>query len=227
MQEHPLNQQQGIRSYVRRDGRITAAQSTALAKVLPALELAWPLQTHDRRFLEAAPLALEIGCGNGEFLWRTALASPDTHFIGAEVHRPGLGRLANLAARHRLRNLRLFTQDVNFLVDQLPDGALVRVFIFFPDPWPKTRHHKRRLLNATFLSSLARVVARHGRVFIATDIADYAESIAHLLRQSPEWTNLAAPADFAPRYKAREITRFEARALAARRQIFEFVAAQR
>ncbi len=222
MSELPPAQRRGVRSFVRREGRMTAAQADALATLLPRFEFASPLRFAEHAFINQAPLALEIGCGNGDFLAHAAALAPDVNFIGAEVHRPGLGQLVRRAAQDELGNVRLYTQDVNLLIAELPPETLSKIFVFFPDPWPKSRHHKRRLLSGAFFTALKRVVARHGRLFIATDVADYAESIVAALGESGQWINLAQPADFSPRYKPRLLTRFEARGLAAGRRAFEF-----
>jgi tRNA (guanine-N7-)-methyltransferase len=206
---------------------MTAAQARALAELLPLYTVdtrdgdpraAWP---------DTAPLCLEIGTGNGENLFRNAQRNPGCHYLGVEVHRPGIGQLLLQVDAAGLTNVRVSTADIHAVLARLPSESLQEVAIFFPDPWPKTRHHKRRLLNAAFLSALHPRLARHGRLFVATDIEDYAQSLLDTLAGLPDWVNLADATPLAPRPRWRCVTRFEARGIAAGRRIHDFVLARR
>jgi len=200
-----------IRSFVRREGRFTPAQQRAFAAHWPRYGLdpqtqlgaAWP-----RR----APLVLEIGFGNGEQLLWSAQHEPDKDFIGIEVHRPGVGRLMNGLASDNVDNVRLYNHDaVEVLEHCVAQGSLAEVRIYFPDPWPKTRQQKRRLIQPEFLALLATRVARGGRLHLATDWADYAEHMRSALEASAEWSNLAGNAPYASRPDWRIETHFEKR----------------
>ena len=169
-----------IRSYVLRAGRTTPAQQRALSQLWPrygvefrpgALDLS---QLFERR----APVTLEIGFGNGEHLLRRAGAEPDRNFLGVEVHRPGIGHLLLAAEQVGLKNLRIVAHDaVEVLEQQIGPNSLDEVQLLFPDPWPKKRHHKRRLVQPTFINLLASRLAGGGRLYIATDWQPYAEQM--------------------------------------------------
>jgi tRNA (guanine-N7-)-methyltransferase len=163
-------------------------------------------------FGRQAPLVLEIGFGDGESLATMCAANPCTDFIGIEVHRPGIGHLLLRAAELGLTNLRLICLDaVEVLQQYLPDECLDRVQIFFPDPWPKTRHHKRRLIQPMFVSLLAKKIKSTGLLHIATDCENYAYSILEVLRTTPELQNIKADNGFAECPAYRPTTKFEQR----------------
>jgi tRNA (guanine-N7-)-methyltransferase len=220
-------QRRQVRSYVRREGRMTEAQLRAVQSLLPrfALSAEGPLDLN-REFGRGAPVYLEIGTGNGDCLHACAAQNPDNNYLGVEVHRPGVGHLLNQVVASDLLNVRVSICDVHSVLAQLPAECLSVVYIFFPDPWPKIRHHKRRLIQAAFLAALLRPMRRNGRVYIATDSADYAENIALELSTQTGWLNLAGRGVLAPRLKARIRTRFEARALADARAVHEFTLAR-
>lgn len=220
-------QRRAIRSFVRREGRITAAQQRALDELLPryALDVSAPLDLR-AAFGRAAPVYLEIGSGNGDCLLACAARNPDNDYLAVEVHRPGVGHLLNGATAAALDNLRVCVSDVHLVLAQLPAECLLGVYIFFPDPWPKLRHHKRRLVRPPLWQALHRCLQRHGRVYLATDSDSYAEDIAAQLPTLDGWRNLAARGVYAPRLKARIRTRFEGRALAAGRTIHDFALAR-
>lgn len=213
---------------MRREGRITTAQARALDELLPVFEVpGQPGSTPSEWFGNPNPLCLEIGTGNGENLYLNALGHPASNYLAVEVHRPGIGQLLLQVAAAGLTNVRVSTVDVHEILARLPEGCLQEVCIFFPDPWPKSRHHKRRLIQAPFLATLRRVLSSSGRVRIATDIDDYAESILECLAGAPGWRNLAGPGRCAPRPRDRCVTRFERRALEAGRPIHDFLIARR
>ena len=163
-------------------------------------------------FGRCAPLTLEIGFGDGESLAAMANTHPTVNYLGLEVHRPGIGHLLLRAEALALANLRVMCADaVEVLERQISDGCLDRVQIFFPDPWPKTRHHKRRLIQPAFVTLLVQKLKAEGQLHIATDCEDYAYSILNLLNATPGLTNQAARHGFAPRPADRLPTKFERR----------------
>ena len=225
MNESPRSR--GTRSFVLRQGRMTPAQRRALETLLPAR--AWPADGGDPATITGryAPLVLEIGTGDGENILAQAVARPHEDFIACEVHGPGIGHLLLKADQLGLRNLWVAQRDVHELLDVLPAASLTEVCLFFPDPWPKTRHHKRRIFQPPLLRALARTLARHGRFHVATDIEAYAEWVLEQLAASADWLNLAGEGRSAPRWRQRILTRFEARARRDGRQVFDFVLALR
>jgi tRNA (guanine-N7-)-methyltransferase len=163
-------------------------------------------------FGRRAPLVLEIGFGDGESLAAMASANRAVNYLGLEVHRPGIGHLLLRAEALELTNLRVMCADaVEVLERQTPDGCLDRVQIFFPDPWPKARHHKRRLIQPSFVALLVQKLQSGGPLHIATDCEDYARSILNILNATPELTNQADGNGFAPRPAYRPPTKFEQR----------------
>lgn len=216
-----------VRSFVRREGRITQGQRRALQAQLPQRE--WPTGTPRPADVTGrwAPLSLEIGAGDGENMAGIALARPTEDFIACEVHGPGVGHLLLRAQTLGLTNLWVAQRDVNELLAGLPSAALSSVYLFFPDPWPKKRQQKRRLFQAELLQSLARTLARHGCVFVATDCADYARWMLAQIAAAPGWYNLAGAGLCAPRLQRRAVTKFERKAVREGRPIFDFVIAAR
>lgn len=204
----------GVRSWVRREGRLTPGQARALdsesgRRLLEPAALPFDATRH---FGRAAPLHLEIGCGNGDFLIARASANPADHFLGLEVHRPGLGHALREAQALALENLALVELDASEGLDRLlPDDSLHACYVFFPDPWPKKRHHKRRLLQPAFARLLWRKLSAEGRLFLATDWADYHAWMRELFDGSKDWCNALGPGRDAPRPAWRPVTRFEGR----------------
>ncbi len=201
-----------VRSFVRREGRMTRAQQQALDALWPryGVEPQGPLDL-DTLFGRLAPRSLEIGFGNGEHLAALAAATPAEDFLGIEVHRPGVGRLLNECERLGLGNLRLLCMDaVECLEHLIPDACLARVYILFPDPWPKKRHHKRRLIQPGFAELLGRKLAPAGELHLATDWEDYAHQMRDVLDATDGLENLAGNTGYMPR-AAREATKFERR----------------
>ena len=203
-----------IRSFVRREGRMTDAQQRALAEYWDqfGVEVGAALLNPFILFGRHAPLVLEIGFGDGESLAAMAAMHPEWDYLGIEVHRPGIGHLLLRAAALQLTNLRVLCADaVGVLEQQLPDECLDRMQIFFPDPWPKTRHHKRRLVQAQQLALLVRKLKPLGQLHIATDCEDYACAMLNLLNATPGLANTADGGGFAPRPVWRPLTKFEQR----------------
>ena len=184
-------QKRTIRSFVRRAGRITPSQQRAFETLWPlyGVEYSPQLVDIDELFGRSAPVILEIGFGNGETLVEQAAANPDWGFIGIEVHEPGIGHCLRLADKAGVTNLRLINHDaIEVLTHQLPHDSLARLNLYFPDPWPKKRHHKRRIVAAPFLELVADSLADNGTLNIATDWANYAEHIDEVLSQSDRFT---------------------------------------
>ena len=216
-----------IRSYVLRAGRMTGAQDRALTSLLPRYALTLEdLAAPAHAFARRAPLHLEIGIGNGENLAAMADLQPYADFIGCEVHRPGLGHVLNVIEARSLSNVRLAPLDANDVLAALAPHSLDAAYMFFPDPWPKKRHHKRRLLNIDWLVALAAKIKPSGCFYFATDHAEYGEFARTAVDLTPGWLNLAGPNARAPRPHQRIVTRFEERARAAGRPICELVAAR-
>jgi len=203
-----------IRSFVLRQGRMSPAQQRSLETLLPRFGLPYAPAPIDfaRVFGRAAPRILEIGCGMGETTARIAQAMPGVDFVGIEVHAPGVGSLLKQIEESALSNLRLIQHDaVEVVATMIPPSSLAGVHVFFPDPWPKKRHHKRRLLQRTFVHELALRLAPGGYLHVATDWEDYAQQILDTLTAEPLLENVAA--GFAPRPAYRPLTKFEARGL--------------
>jgi tRNA (guanine-N7-)-methyltransferase len=202
-----------IRSYVRREGRITVAQRRALQELWPryGLEADAPLDLA-AIFGRYAPRTLEIGFGNGDVLAAMAEQQPECDFIGIEVHRPGVGRLLQQLDERQLGNVRVMREDaVQIVKHSFPDNSLDRLLLFFPDPWHKKRHHKRRIVQPGFIELLARKIRPGGCLHMATDWEDYASHMLAVMRQSAVFRNCAADGDYAPRPDYRPVTKFERR----------------
>jgi tRNA (guanine-N7-)-methyltransferase len=203
-----------VRSFVVRSGRATAGQQRALAELWPKYGVEFSSTTLDLQALfgRAAPCMLEIGFGAGEALLEFATAHPEMDCIGIEVHRPGVGRLLLGAKAASLRNLRVICHDaVEVLQQQLAPASMSLVHIFFPDPWPKKRHHKRRLIQPPFVELLARAIAPGGTLRLATDWEPYAQHMREVIDASTAFVNVAADAGFVARSAERALTRFERR----------------
>jgi tRNA (guanine-N7-)-methyltransferase len=203
-----------IRSFVTRAGRITPGQQRALDELWPVYGIEFTPATLDlpRLFGRSAPLTLEIGFGNGDNLAQLARTHPARDFLGVEVHRAGVGRLLLALENESLGNVRIVCHDaVEVLAQQLPHDCLDEILILFPDPWPKKRHHKRRLLQAPFAELAASRLAPGGVLRLATDWQPYAQEMLELLKATAGLENLAGSGGYAPRPAEREPTRFERR----------------
>ena len=203
-----------VRSFVLRAGRATAGQQRALTQLWPKYGVEFSPAALDlpTLFGRAAPRMLEIGFGAGEALLEFASAHPEIDCIGVEVHRPGVGRLLLGAEAATLSNLRVICHDaVEVLQHQLPPASIALVHIFFPDPWPKKRHHKRRLIQPAFVELLAKVIAPGGTLRLATDWEPYAQHMREVIDASSAFANIAADAGFVARSAERTLTRFERR----------------
>jgi tRNA (guanine-N7-)-methyltransferase len=205
-----------IRSYVIRTGRITPAQQRALGEHWPRYGVEFESRVLDlaQLFGRAATRTLEIGFGNGEHLLERALAQPEQDFIGVEVHRPGIGHLLLAAAKADVANLRIIAHDaVEVLHEQIEPGSLDEVQLLFPDPWPKKRHHKRRIVQPDFVTLVASRLGPGGRLHLATDWEPYAEQMLLVLNGCSLLANCAEAGGFidVAAVLARSATRFQRR----------------
>ena len=191
-----------IRSYVLRQGRTTPAQTRALEQLYPKYGLAFS----DRKLSSPKKLVVEIGSGMGETTIEIAKAHPEVDFVAVEVHGPGVGSLLNRIEAEQLKNLRVIRHDaVDVLEHMVTDGSLAAIHLFFPDPWPKKRHHKRRLVQPAFAALAARKLAPGGILHAATDWPDYADWMAEVFSKE----ELLEPAQGGVFLKP--LTKFEAR----------------
>ena len=173
-------------------------------------------------FGRQAPRVLEIGIGDGEALLALAAARPDADFLGIEVHTPGIGHCLLGIESRGLANIRLVSHDaVEVLERQLPDASLDEVLLYFPDPWPKKRHHKRRIVQPAFVELLAGKLKRGGTFRLATDWAPYAEHMLEVLRASPSFTNSSPTGDYVARPDSRPQTKFERRGERLGHEVFD------
>ena len=219
-----IPQQRPLRSFVLREGRMTAGQQRAFADYWPRFGLAETTNELELAtvFGRVAPLTVEIGFGDGEALLAQAQTHPGQDFLGIEVHRPGVGHLLLRLAELNLTNVRILCADaVTVFSNQLPAGCLDRVNIFFPDPWPKKRHHKRRLIQPDFVALLATKLKPTGIVHLATDWQAYADHMLAVFSAAQEFTNLHQL--FAPRPADRPLTKFEQRGLRQGHEVWDLL----
>ncbi|MEZ5454160.1 MAG: tRNA (guanosine(46)-N7)-methyltransferase TrmB [Thiothrix sp.] len=211
--EHPRT----IKSFVLRQGRMTKGQEQAMEDLWPVfgIETADTPLDFVQLFGRTAPVTLEIGFGNGESLAQMAATAPERDFIGIEVHTPGVGHLLKIVGEQGLKNVRAMNTDaVDILQKRIPPGSLDRVQLFFPDPWHKKKHHKRRIVQPDFVSLIASRLRTGGVFHLATDWENYAEHMAQVLEASAEFRNLAAAEPpYSPRPLERPLTKFENRGL--------------
>lgn len=203
-----------VRSYVLRQGRLTAGQQRAFTELWPQFGVEFTHAALDLSTLfgNDHPVTLEIGFGNGDSLAEIAAAEPNRNFLGIEVHRPGVGHLLRVIEERGLTNLRVVNHDaVEVLRGAIGNGTLERVFLFFPDPWHKRRHNKRRILQPEFVSELERVLRPGGIFHAATDWEEYAGQMMEVLSSAQGFRNLAGSGQFSPRPDYRALTRFERR----------------
>jgi tRNA (guanine-N7-)-methyltransferase len=213
-----------IRSFVTRAGRVSTAQARALEQLAPQFCLPYeksPLNA-EQVFGRQAPLILEIGFGMGETTAKIAAGMPDKDFIGVEVHTPGVGSLLKLIGDNGLSNMRIIQHDaVEVVTHMLAPASLAGVHVFFPDPWHKARHHKRRLIQPPFVSLLASRLAPGGYLHCATDWQNYAEQMLQVLGDEPALQNTAA--NYAPRPDYRPVTKFENRGIRLGHGVWDLV----
>jgi tRNA (guanine-N7-)-methyltransferase len=203
-----------LRSFVLRGGRLTEGQKRALDELWPRYGIAPGTQPIDftALFGNSRPVILDIGFGNGESTWQMARASPGENFLGVEVHRPGIGHLLLKLAENRLENVRIACADAaEFLEGRVANASLAGARLYFPDPWPKKRHHKRRLVQSGFIGLLAGKLAPGGILHMATDWDPYAEHMQQVMAASEAYECLLAPGGSGPRPAWRPLTRYESR----------------
>jgi tRNA (guanine-N7-)-methyltransferase len=209
----------GIRSYVLRQGRTTPAQHRALEELMPAYGIPYRPEILDPAaiFGRRAPLLLEIGSGMGETTARIAAARPEADFIAVEVHAPGVGSLLKRIDEQGLENLRVIRHDaVEVLEHMIADGSLAGIHLFFPDPWPKKRHHKRRLVQPAFAALAARKLAPGGVLHAATDWPEYAAQMAEVFDAEPLLVRAAET-------RTRPSTKFEQRGVKLGHEVRDLV----
>lgn len=197
-----------------RAGRMTEGQQRGLEQGWPRFGLALSdgIQDWEVLFGRQAPCTLEIGFGMGHSTLEMAAAAPDQNFIGIEVHQPGVGALLNGVMTQGLNNLRVYSCDALDVLQQcVADASLDRVLLFFPDPWHKSRHHKRRLVQLAFAELVRRKLKLGGVLHMATDWAPYAEHMLDVMRAAPGYRNLSADGGYIPRPPERPVTKFERR----------------
>lgn len=218
--EHPRS----IRSFVVRGGRITDAQQRVLESLWPKYGIPFQPQPldFDAIFGRSAALTLEIGFGNGDNLAAQAQAHPQRNYLGVEVHRPGIGRLLLGLEQRPLPNVRVICHDaVEVLASQIAAQTLDEVLILFPDPWPKKRHHKRRLVQAPFVELVIERLRPGGVLRFATDWQPYADAVLELLSANARLHNLSTDGRFVPRPIGRDPTRFEKRGVRLGHEVWD------
>ncbi len=214
----------GIKSFVLRAGRVGPGQQRALDELAPRLCVeysAQPIALSDV-FGNTHPVVLEIGFGMGETTAQIAAARPDTNFLGCEVHMPGVGALLKRIGEQGLQNLRIVRHDaVEVLQHMIAPSSLAGAHVFFPDPWHKKKHHKRRLIQPALVALLASRIAPGGYLHCATDWRDYAEQMLAVLSAEPSLRNTAN--GYAPRPDYRPLTKFEQRGLRLGHGVWDLV----
>lgn len=212
MEIKPEFKQKPIRSFVLRTGRMTEGQQAAFSNHWQTFGLSLfdgPLDAQTA-FAKAQPLVMEVGFGMGDSLLEMALAEPGLNFIGVEVHPPGVGRLLNSAAKAEVQNLKIYMADAkDVLQDCIADASLTRFQLYFPDPWHKKKHHKRRIVQPDFVDLVSRKLKPGGILHMATDWENYAEHMLEVLSGEVSLQNTAT--DYAPRPDFRPVTKFELR----------------
>jgi tRNA (guanine-N7-)-methyltransferase len=211
-----------VRSFVRREGRITPAQENALANFWPKYGIDFSLELKDKKlFARAAPLVIDIGFGNGESTVAIALAHPEWNIIGIDVYQPGVGNLLRQLAENNIYNVRVFCCDaVEVLQNIIASNSVHRVQIFFADPWPKKRHHKRRLIQSEFVKVIVDRLQQGGELVLATDWQNYAEHMVEVLNAEPLLQNTTTET-FSARDDLRPLTKFEKRGQRAGHDVWD------
>jgi len=205
-----------VRSFVRREGRLTVGQEYALTELWPDYGVDCKTEALDFSgvFGRDAPLNLEIGFGSGDALLAMAQERTQENFIGIEAYRPGAGRLISQLHENGVKNAKVIVGDaVTILKTCFPDACLSNVYLFFPDPWHKKRHHKRRIVQSEFAYLVASKLVSPGRFYMATDWQPYAEHMLKILSNTKSFNNLSESNSFTPRPDFRPQTKFERRGL--------------
>jgi tRNA (guanine-N7-)-methyltransferase len=203
-----------IRSFVKREGRMTPGQTHAYETMMPIYGFDYQKQLLDFKALfgNDAPVSIEIGFGMGASLVEQAVCYPERNFIGIEVHRPGVGSLLVKMKEAGINNIRVISHDaVEVLSDMLADSSIELLQLFFPDPWHKRKHHKRRIVNPEFVQFLHRKIQTNGHFHMATDWQDYAKHMLKVMRAAEGWQNCSASDDYIPKPENRPSTKFQKR----------------
>ena len=209
--EKPLRK---IQSFVRRSGRLSKAQAIGLTELWDdyGINPNGKLLNFNKLFLSPNSVTLEVGFGNGDSLLEMAIQNPNLNFLGIEVYEAGVGRLINEASKNKLTNLKIIKEDaVEVLNNNIPDDSISHFQLFFPDPWHKKRHHKRRIVQTSFLDLLTKKLKNNGIVHIATDWENYAEHIMETLESHSHFKNCAGDHIYSERPEQRPLTKFENR----------------
>ncbi len=203
-----------VRSFVIRGGRMTEPQERAYKEVWPVMGLELDMGMLDlaQVYGREAPVVLEIGFGMGDSLCAMATAMPEKNYLGVEVHMPGVGRLLNNAKTGGLTNIRVFCTDaLDVLAQCIPDGSLDTVQLFFPDPWHKKKHNKRRIVQLAFAETIRQKLKIGGQFHMATDWENYAEHMMEVMTAAPGYVNVAGAGAFSPQPEWRPVTKFQKR----------------
>jgi len=203
-----------VRSFVKREGRLTKGQAHALENFWSEMGLNHEDGMIDSKALfgNENPVTLEIGFGMGKSLVEMAKNAPDINFIGIEVHRPGVGACIALAQEEGVKNLKVYEHDaIEILADCIPEKSLTTVQLFFPDPWHKKKHHKRRIVQPEFVETIRQKLKVGGVFHMATDWENYAECMLEDMQSAPGYNNLSQTNDYVPRPDSRPLTKFEQR----------------
>jgi len=226
MSEQPSSYSRKIKSFVVRSGRMTVGQRRGWEDYWPTYGIDESEEKIDfsKAFPVERPVVLEIGFGMGGSLFEMARNFADYNYLGVEVHRPGVGALLALAGDAELDNIKLMSCDANWVIDQmLEDESLERVQLFFPDPWHKKRHHKRRLIQAEFVASIARKIKTGGTFHMATDWEPYAEHMLEVMSQAPAYINRAPDNGYIVKPDYRPETKFERRGIKLGHGVWDLV----
>ncbi|BBB28170.1 tRNA (guanine-N7-)-methyltransferase [Neptunomonas japonica JAMM 1380] len=203
-----------VRSFVKRAGRTTEGQEKALEEVWPVmgLEIKNGLVDFNEVFGREAPVVLEIGFGMGDSLLEMASCEPHKNFVGIEVHSPGVGRLLSNANEEGLTNIRVYAEDAVEVFKQcVPDNSLDTLQLFFPDPWHKKRHHKRRIVQPDFAQSIRKKLKVGGYFHMATDWENYAEHMMEVMSSAEGYKNKMGDGQYSPQPEWRPVTKFQRR----------------
>ena len=215
-----------VRSFVLRAGRLTEGQKRALDELWPVYGLAEGGNQLDFEILfgNDHPVIMEIGFGNGDATWQMALAHGEENYLAVEVHRPGVGHLLLKLEDKEISNVRIACEDaVELLRKRIPRNSLAGVRIYFPDPWPKKRHHKRRIIQASFIGLLAEKMQAGGILHMATDWEQYAEYMLEVMHNSRDFENLAQDGKVCPKPEWRPATKYEKRGERLGHSVFDLV----
>jgi len=215
-QSPPINIKRTIKSFVLRQGRLSKSQQRAIDTLWPdfGIDMGEAQVDWEREFKQKAPLVLEIGFGMGQSLVQQAENEPDKNFIGIEVHKPGVGTCLKDIERLGLNNLKLMNGDaITALEHMIPDNSLLRVQLYFPDPWHKKKHNKRRIVNTKFVQVIGDKLVSEGCFHMATDWKPYAEHMLEVMQQAENFNNMSEDNDYCPAPEFRPTTKFETRGI--------------